>query len=252
MTSRWGRRSKPAVGAVAPLIDADPLETADAAGLELVACSVGVVASSKVLLDRVDCVAPPGQTLVITGPSGAGKSTLLFVLAGLLVPSSGEVRYGGAPVIEDDDGFRRARGVVLQNYGLISTLTAAENVELPLQARRVPARRCEQLADDSLAAVGLAALGGRPVGELSGGQRQRVAVARALAGGPCLLLADEPTAELDAESRAVVLEVLLGQARRGATVVIASHDPEVIAACDAVLSLRDGQVVKHELVSPAD
>lgn len=234
MTSLSRRRSEPLADVVEPT-----------AGLELVAEGVVVVASSRTLLDRVDCVAVPGRTLVITGPSGAGKSTLLFVLAGLLTPSLGEVRYGGAPVSEDDDGFRRARGIVLQNYGLISTLTAAENVALPLQARGVPVKQCAQLAGGSLASVGLAALGSRPVGELSGGQRQRVAVARALAGQPHLLFADEPTAELDQESRGVVLEVLLAQADRGATVVLASHDPEVIAACDAVLSLSDGQVVRR-------
>lgn len=213
----------------------------DRAGL-LVAEGITLVGGGRQILSGVDLLARSGESLVVTGPSGAGKSSLLLILAGLVAPTAGSVTFSGRAVSIEDDLFRQKRGLVLQNYGLAPALSAIENVTLPLQARGVAARSCVKEALEALAAVGIAALGPRAVGELSGGQRQRVAVARALVGSPELLLADEPTAELDAESRSVVLVALLERARAGATLVIASHDSEVIGSCDVALGLLDGGI----------
>lgn len=130
---------------------------------------------------------------------------------------------------------------MLQNIGLIPDLTVAENIALPLQARRLPKRLIAERTDGALAAVGLSSLASRFAAQLSGGQQQRVGVARALAGNVDVLIADEPTSELDAENRALVLRLLRDEVVRKKIVVVASHDADVVAACDSELALQGGR-----------
>jgi len=211
-------------------------------GPSLAAEEVSVELGGRRILERVSVAARPGEPLALTGPSGSGKTTLLLVLAGLLMPDAGRVTYGGAALSADGAPLRERRGLVLQAYGLAEALTAEENVTLPLQARGAARSEVLERAELALAEVGLAGLAGHLVGELSGGQQQRVALARALAVDPEVMLADEPTSELDADSRELVLERLLRLAAAGKVVVLASHDPEVTARCATVLRLRDGRV----------
>lgn len=180
-----------------------------------------------------------GERVALTGPSGSGKTVLLSLLAGLVRPDAGEVRLDGRP-LEQDPALRRRLGVVFQGYGLVALLTAAENVELPLLAARVPAREAQVRAYEALEAVGLADRAEHLVEELSGGQQQRAAVARALAVRPDVLLADEPTAEQDVGHRASTLDAILAAASTGTAVLLATHDPVVAARCDRRLHLEAG------------
>lgn len=202
-------------------------------GVEVRTHAVSVIRSDVRLIDSVDVVAVPGQIVAVTGPSGSGKTTLLSILAGLFEPDSGHV--------EPADRFHRA-GVIFQGYCLLPTLTAAENVELPLQVRGVAPAEVGQRARDALTRAGLDEVPDRLAEELSGGQRQRVAVARALAVEPGLLIADEPTAELDAATAALVFAALRAEADAGAAVVLATHDLDLAAQCDSVVHLVDGRI----------
>jgi ABC-type lipoprotein export system ATPase subunit len=202
-------------------------------GVRVVGTGLTVVRAGRRVLDDVDVAVAPGRMLAVTGPSGSGKSTLLAVLAGLVEPDAGTA--------EPADRATRT-GIVLQGYGLLPVLTAAENVELALMLRDGDAGSVLARAAEALARAGLEDLTDRLAEELSGGQRQRVAVARALVVTPGLLVADEPTAELDPDSAAVVLRALREEADAGAAVVVATHDPEVAALCDEVLHLEDGRV----------
>ena len=177
-----------------------------------------------------------GEVLGISGPSGTGKSSLIHVLAGLTAPHSGRVLLDERPVTARGGG---ALGLILQHHHLPGILTAHEVVSLPLQASGVGRAEVAERSDRTLAAVGLADQAPQLIWELSGGQRQRVAVARALAGDPELILADEPVAGLDLESRAAVINLLLDAARTGAIVIIASSDPELIDNCTRVVALAD-------------
>ncbi|MDT4921648.1 MAG: putative transport system ATP-binding protein [Pseudonocardiales bacterium] len=197
----------------------------------------------RVIVDRVDVRADAGRLLAICGPSGAGKSSLLALLGGLLSPSAGEVHLDGTAVTGADQQMRRRISMVLQGYGLVSALTARENVAIPLQARRVGRDDVRRRTAAALAEVGLADVADHLIEDMSGGQQQRAAVARALAAAPDVLLADEPTAELDADNRERIVSLLVGLGRAGAIVVIASHDPDVVSRCDAVLELDAGRVV---------
>lgn len=201
-------------------------------------------AGDRKILDGVDVLAPAGQLLAICGPSGAGKSSLLALLGGLLEPDSGTVLLDGAPVPVGDVAVRRRVAMVLQGYGLATALTARENVAIALQARRIGRAEVRRRTESTLVAVGLADVADHLIEDMSGGQQQRVAVARALAAAPDVLLADEPTAELDADNRERVLDLLTGAARAGAVVVIASHDPDVVARCDRALELDAGRVTQ--------
>lgn len=189
-------------------------------------------------LRAVDLVVEPGIPVAVTGPSGSGKTVLCLVLAGALAPSSGSVELAGRPL----SGSEVRIGLVLQHHGLVGGLTAAENVAVPLQARRLPREEIGDRADAALSALGLAAMAGRLVDDLSGGERQRVGIARALAGDPAVLVADEPTAELDPENRAAVLDLLLRHAAAGRIVVVASDDPEVIGAFPRLVRLTQGRM----------
>lgn len=194
---------------------------------------------AQLIIDEVSLVASGGRMLAVSGPSGAGKSTLLSVLGGLQRPESGRVTLDDAPVADVRDRI----GFVLQGYGLIGALTGWENVAITLQSQRIPRRDVRTRTLAVLQQVGLDDVSEHLTDEMSGGQQQRVAVARALAARPDVLLADEPTAELDSENRAIVMALLEQHARTGAIVVIASHDPEVVAHCDDVLHLESGRVV---------
>jgi len=211
-----------------------------ATGPVVSATGLSYVPTDRAVLDDVHVEVVAGEMLAVTGPSGSGKSSLLALLAGLAVPTSGEVQVDGAPLQAGaDTGF----GLVLQGYGLVSVLTAAENVEVPLQAHGVLHDDAIARAARALESVGLGELADRRVEELSGGQRQRVAVARALAIAPRVLLADEPTAQQDSATKATLLALLREAADSGTAVVVATHDPEVVAVCDREVALHDGRLV---------
>ncbi len=196
----------------------------------------------RTIVDQLDVDARAGQMLALCGPSGAGKSTVLTMLGGIIAPDSGEVTLSGAPVRVNDLALRRRVGVVLQGYGLVTALTGRENIAITLQARGEPRARVRERTAEVLERVGLTDVADHLIEDMSGGQQQRVAMARALVGAPDVLLADEPTAELDAENRELVVALLSAHARTGAIVVIASHDPDVIFNCDDVLELDAGRV----------
>jgi len=193
--------------------------------LVLAADDVTVIRDGRAVVDRVSLRGHAGELVGIGGPSGSGKTTLLTVLTGLARPDSGNVEMRGSPRV----------GMVLQSYGLVPVLTAAENVEIVLQANGRPAAEVFAAAALALDRVLVGELGGRLVDRLSGGQQQRVAVARALVADPELLLADEPTSELDEVARDHVVRELVSQARSGSLVILASHDRDVLAACDRTL-----------------
>jgi putative ABC transport system ATP-binding protein len=192
------------------------------------------------VLRDISLIAVPGRVLAVTGPSGAGKTTLLWALAGLLKPAEGTVSMDGAPLRDRDHAVAERIILVPQDNGLAPILTASENVTVALLAGGASAADARRATLDSLDRLGLSGQADQLVEELSGGQQQRTAIARGLALGGEVLLADEITSELDAQNRQKVLELLLGEARRGAAVVFATHDPEAAAGCDAELHLVDG------------
>ncbi len=185
----------------------------------------------RTIFDGLSFTISSGEQLAVFGASGSGKTTLLAALAGFATPAAGSMTLDGQPL---NAQLRRRLAVVLQGYGLASLLTAAENVEAALRAAGHPPRDAIDEAREAMDSVGLAGLSDHLVDELSGGQQQRTAVARALALHPDVLLADEPTAEQDPESRALVLRRLLST---DAIVVLATHDPEVAARCTKVIDL---------------
>ena len=184
---------------------------------------------------------PPGGMLAVTGPSGAGKSSLLWALAGATA-YAGTVEVGGVPV--GDRAGAAARGIALapQGNGLPSFLTAGENVVVPLLAAGVPPAEARARAHAALALLDVDQSASHLVDELSGGQQQRAALARTLAADPAVLLADEPTSDLDAATRQRVIAALRAHADAGAVVVMATHDADAAAQLDAELRLDDGVV----------
>jgi ABC-type lipoprotein export system ATPase subunit len=192
----------------------------------------------RTILDGISVQASAGGVLAVRGPSGSGKSSLLTMLGGLIAPSGGTVTLDGARVTPSSDlALRRRFAFVLQSYGLVAALTARENVAVVLQAARVPRSEVHSRVQAVLDQVRLAPVADHLVEDLSGGQQQRVAVARALVSAADVFLADEPTAELDADNRGLIVSLLIERARMGAAMVIASHDPDVVDACDDVLDL---------------
>jgi ABC-type multidrug transport system ATPase subunit len=208
---------------------------------DLVGTDLRYEVDGKTIIDGVSVTSVGGRLLGISGPSGAGKSTLLALLAGLIGPTSGSITLGETPVVVGDLALRRRIGVILQGNGLATALTARENVAIALQTRGFARADVAARASAGLDDVGLADVADHLIEELSGGQQQRVAVARALVSAPELLLADEPTAEVDAENRERIVSRLTALARAGSIVVIASHDPDVLARCDDVLTLDAGR-----------
>ena len=194
------------------------------------------------VLDEVSLEAEPGRMLAVTGTSGSGKTTLLSLVGGLAKPASGEASYDGGPVTSKQGEPLPGTGFVLQSYGLVPTLTAAENVAIALRGRGVAATEATERAVEALGRVGVDELADRLISELSGGQLQRVAVARALVVGAEVLLADEPTSELDEANRDLVVAQLRMEANRGAVVLLATHDAAVAEECDDEVHLVDGRV----------
>jgi ABC-type lipoprotein export system ATPase subunit len=196
----------------------------------------------------VDLDVPPGETLAVMGPSGCGKSTLLHLLGGLDRPSAGEIWLAGQRIDKMSErrmaALRRdAVGFVFQAFHLMDELTAVENVELPaLLAGRSP-RAARRRASELLDQVGLADRARHLPSQLSGGQRQRVGIARALANAPVIVLADEPTGNLDSEATLDVLRLFESLHQAGQTLVIVTHDARIAATADRLISMRDGAFV---------
>jgi putative ABC transport system ATP-binding protein len=210
--------------------------------------SYGHGAHAVPVLRGVDLDIPAGSHVALQGASGAGKSTLLSLLGGLDAPQSGQLCVGDTDVSALRGGHlaayrREVVGFVFQHFGLVEVLTARENVMLAMSLAGVPPRLRRSRADEMLAAVGLSHRADHRPGQLSGGEQQRVAIARALANQPRLLLADEPTGNLDGEATERVL-TLLDQlvAERGCTLVVVTHNPLVARWANLHLRLRDGVV----------
>jgi predicted ABC-type transport system involved in lysophospholipase L1 biosynthesis ATPase subunit len=215
--------------------------------------SYGTGPTAVAALAGVDLLVRAGERIAVIGKSGSGKSTLMNLLGGLDAPSTGTLSVAGQNLASLSRRqlaeYRLHRvGFVFQSFNLLPHKTALENVELPLVlAGRPPAERCAA-ARELLAAVGLSERAGHTPPQLSGGERQRVAVARSLVNQPRLLLADEPTGNLDSASAAAVMELILQQVReRGVTLVIVTHDEELAKrSADRVIRMRDGRVATEE------
>ncbi|WP_405868650.1 ABC transporter ATP-binding protein [Streptomyces sp. NBC_00005] len=213
--------------------------------------SYGHGAAAVHALRGVSFEVPRGELVALKGRSGSGKTTLLNVVGGLDVPDEGRVTLDGLDLSElGEDGLlalRRDRvGFVFQSFGLIPILTAAENVGVPMRLRRADVREREERVELLLALVGLADHAAQRPGELSGGQQQRVAIARALANSPSLLVADEPTGQLDAETGHAVMELLRAVVHsERVTALVATHDATLLDLADRVLELGDGEIVEH-------
>jgi putative ABC transport system ATP-binding protein len=199
-------------------------------------------------LEEVSLDIRPGRFTVLSGPSGSGKTTLLNVIGCIDRPDRGEIIVAGQPVqaMADDvlSDFRaRHIGFIFQTFNLLPVLTAYENIEYPLVLARMPASGRRKRVAELLDAVGLAGRGDSRPGQLSGGQRQRVAIARALATEPKLVLADEPTANLDSHTGAAIIALMRKlQREHDACFVFSSHDPQVRAEADDVIFIRDGRI----------
>lgn len=200
------------------------------------------------VLKGVSMDVAPGEVVALEGPSGSGKTTLLSIMGCILTPTAGEVKVGGAIVDMSQPGRlrdvrRRDIGFVFQQYNLFPALTARENVEYALNVKGIGGQEAEREAERVLRQVGLADRLHFLPRDLSGGQKQRVAIARALAGSPRVLLADEPTANLDTAVGAQILELFREVAKRDEKgLVIVTHDPKVRKVADRVVAIRDGRL----------
>lgn len=204
-----------------------------------------------VAVREAELAVEPGELVVIAGRSGAGKTTLLTMLGGLDRPTAGRVLVDGVDLVDPKTDVAALRGSriasIFQTAGLIPVLSAAENVEVPLRIRRTePAERDRRVAD-ALRDVGLEDHARQRPGELSGGQQQRVGIARALVMSPGILLADEPTAQLDSETGGQIMELIARLVHdRGTAAVVATHDAAMFARADRVLELHDGVLRRRE------
>ncbi|MFI1016446.1 ABC transporter ATP-binding protein [Streptomyces sp. NPDC020965] len=213
--------------------------------------SYGSGAAAVHALRGVSFTIPRGELVALKGRSGSGKTTLLNLVGGLDSPDEGRISVDGIDLAAlGENGLlelRRDRiGFVFQSFGLIPILSAAENVGVPLRLRKADARERDERVELLLDLVGLADHAAQRPGELSGGQRQRVAIARALANRPALLIADEPTGQLDAETGLAVMELLRAVVRgEGVTALVATHDAQLLGLADRVLELNDGDLIEH-------
>jgi len=209
--------------------------------------SLSSAGRSVTILSGIDLSIPDRQFLAIVGPSGSGKSTLLGLMAGLDRPSAGSVALDGVSYADRSEDqlaeLRREKiGMVFQSFLLIPTLTALENVQVPLELQGAAEPSVEALR--LLDAVGLSERAQHYPVQLSGGEQQRIAVARAYAGAPALLLADEPTGNLDSENGARIIDLLFHLHRdQGSTLILVTHDAALAAQADRVITLRDGRIV---------
>ncbi|MGN9811690.1 ABC transporter ATP-binding protein [Micromonospora sp. BQ11] len=206
---------------------------------------------------EVSFTADRGELVAVKGRSGAGKTTLLNLIGGLDRPTAGRIHVAGHEVTSAGErellALRRdAIGFVFQSFGLIPILSAAENVGVPMRLAKVPAAEREQRVAVLLEMVGLGGHAAQRPYEMSGGQQQRVAIARALANDPPLLIADEPTGQLDSETGRAVMDLLRALVRsRGMTALVATHDPTLVDLADRVLVLRDGRLAEETTPVPA-
>ncbi|MFB6988667.1 ABC transporter ATP-binding protein [Streptomyces sp. NPDC056304] len=213
--------------------------------------SYGTGAAAVHALRGVSFELPRGELVALKGRSGSGKTTLLNLVGGLDGPDGGRITVDGTDLAElGENGLlelRRDRiGFIFQSFGLIPILTAAENVGVPMRLRKTDPREREERVALLLSMVGLADHAAQRPGELSGGQQQRVAIARALANRPALLIADEPTGQLDAETGLAVMELLRAVVRsEGVTALVATHDAQLLGLADRVLELSDGHIVEQ-------
>jgi len=209
-------------------------------------------------LSEVELTVPPGEFAALVGPSGSGKSTLLNLIGGLDRPTGGEVRVNGlslgAASEEELVRYRRERvGFIFQSFNLLPTLTAQENVEAPMMLAEIPLPTRRDRAAALLESVGLAPRRLHKPNELSGGEKQRVAIARALANRPLLLLADEPTGNLDSKTGGAVLDLLCSLLpAQGLTMIMVTHDPEIAARANRIIHLRDGSIQRIETARRAE
>lgn len=216
--------------------------------------TLGSAAASVHVLKNIDLEIRSNEAVGIVGPSGSGKSTLLMVLAGLERLDSGEILIGGAPLhalSEDALAEFRGRniGIVFQSFHLIANMTALENVAVPLELANV--KNPFDIAKRELAAVGLGERLSHYPGQLSGGEQQRVAIARALAPSPSVLIADEPTGNLDAETGRQIADLLFAkQAERGMTMLLVTHDNALAARCSRQIRVRSGEIVGDSAIHP--
>jgi putative ABC transport system ATP-binding protein len=219
-------------------------------GVELrgVTKTYGVGETAYQALRGVDLAARPGEFVMLSGPSGSGKTTLLSIVGCVLSPTSGEVRLFDRDVSKMKESELPALrlayvGFVFQGHNLLAASTAAENVALPLELRGSSRREADRQAKDLLARVGMGHRAHHKPRDLSGGERQRVAIARALAGGPPLILADEPTAALDATNGRNVTELLRTLAKEhGHTVLVVTHDNRIFDLADRIVHIEDGLI----------
>jgi putative ABC transport system ATP-binding protein len=200
------------------------------------------------VLSDVSLKVQPGELIAIMGPSGSGKSTIMNMLGCLDRPTSGSYRFEGREIssMTDDElaSIRNVKiGFVFQTFNLLPRFSALKNVEVPLIYSGVPARLRKERAMPLLQQVGLSDRMDHKPTELSGGQQQRVAIARALVNHPPLLLADEPTGNLDSRSGEEILKILIGLNQQGVTVIIVTHDQTVAARCKRIISVKDGQII---------
>jgi putative ABC transport system ATP-binding protein len=214
--------------------------------LDEIRLSLASAAGPVEILRGITLTIMPGETVALLGPSGSGKTSLLMVLAGLERPTAGRVELAGQDLGRlDEDGLARLRrrhvGIVFQSFHLIPTMTAVENVAIPLEL--AGDRNAFAAAEAALARVGLGHRVGHYPGQLSGGEQQRVAIARAFAAGPQLLLADEPTGNLDGATGRAVIDCLFAEhARLGTALLLITHDAELAARCGREINLADGRI----------
>ena len=199
------------------------------------------------VVDGVNFQLEAGSIACLLGPSGCGKTTVLRMIAGFEQPTAGTIVLNGTDITGLAPNQRKI-GMVFQSYALFPHLNAADNVAFGLKLTKMPAADIKKRVGEMLDLVRLSSFGARFPYQLSGGQQQRVAIARALIGDPPLLLADEPTGNLDSENADAVMGMMEQVARRrGATVLLATHDPDVAQRCDRVVTMRDGMIVADEL-----
>ena len=218
--------------------------------------TLGSLAGDVNILRGIDLTVYPGEILSVVGPSGSGKTSMLMIVAGLEQATDGEVKIGGENFRTlGEDGLARFRrdnlGIVFQNFHLVPTMTAAENVAIPLElaGRRDAADRAAEV----LGQVGLGHRLSHYPGQLSGGEQQRVALARAFASQPKLILADEPTGNLDEHTGEQIIELMFNLARtQNTTLMLITHDPELARACDRTVEMRDGRIVDAVALKAAE